>query len=222
MELSHTLEVRPNLFIRAFLKFYGMAPPYDLNTCKLFWGTIGMVVIPPTLLVMAPFIGLAVLSELLQDSRARAKSQRREAFYALSLEERDALAKARLSRSERLDKFSARAGAVWFKVQGTVTWFFRFVIGAIALGCIAYLVVVLINVVPGLPWGDILSIAWKVVLGAIAVLVIAYFLARAFLAWQARRPISPIAKPKKPSVIKATFASIHDHTCANIKVTRDV
>jgi hypothetical protein len=226
MELSHTLEVNPNWFIRFFIWFYDLPRrDPDLNTCKLFWGTIGIAVIPPILLVLSPIIAVVIslswFGNRVTERRRNKRRQELNAFYALSLEEREALVEQKSSRSENLERFAAWAGAVWFKVQGPVTWFFRLLIGAIVLGALAVGIVVLINIVPGLPWGDILSLAWKAVLGAMAVVGVAFLLAKAFLAWQARRPVKPVPaeKPKKPSVIRAVFASIHDHTCANIKVT---
>lgn len=215
MELTHTLEVRKNLYIRAMIRFYGLSAPYELNTCKLFWGGIGMILLPLLFLALSP-IGLSVLGlmwvaeKIKEYNVARHPSHRRR--EVLSPEAREPK-----TRAEWLDKLSVMASAVWFRVQTPVTWFFRVLIGGAILVGVTILVTFLINVLPGLPWSEILSLTWKVLLGAALVVPTIGGLIFAVLRWRGTHPPKPKA-PKKPSVLKAVFASIHDHTCANVKV----
>jgi hypothetical protein len=227
MELSHTLEVRPNLFIRAFLKFYDMKPHDELNTCKLFWGTLGMVTIPPFLLAVSPILLLVFIvgtvGDKIKDASVSRHLEAQEARRRLSPEELqailDAEAAKKSSRAEKLEKFSAIAGAIWFKVQTPVTWFFRALFGFAVLGLLLFGAVALVDWLPTLPWDEILSLTWKVLIGAAVVALIGGVIYLGINAWMKRHPPKPkLDRKKKPSVIKATLNSIHDHTCANIKI----
>lgn len=225
MELTHTLEVEPNWFTRLFFWFYGMGVNEELNTCKLFWGTLGIIVIPPIIVAISPMIALVLalgwIGDTIKDIQSRNQAEARKAYWALTPEERLALDNPPLSqRSQWLTKFSAAAGAFWFKVQGPATWFFRFIVGAAVLAGLVALVVTLIRAVPGLPWGDILTVAWESVAGGVAIVLVIYLIAKLIVAIRAKRPAKPKSpvEDRKPSVIKAVFASIHDHTCANVKV----
>jgi hypothetical protein len=225
MELTHTLEVKPNLFIRAFVKFYDL-PKKDpeLNTCKLFWGGLGMIFIPILILATAPvwipLMGLVWLTERVKESNMQRRQAEREAYYKLPFEERqriEAEKNAPKTRAEWLNKLSSTGSAVWFKIQTPVTWFFRVLIGGIALVGLAALVYLLVTTIPGLPWGEILSLAWKVLLAAIGIALILGGAIYLFGVWREKHP-PKLKAAKKPSVIKAVFASIHDHTCANVKI----
>lgn len=216
MELSHTLEVRPNLFIRAFIRFYDLSYPYDLNTCKLFWGALGMVILPIIGIVLSPIILLVVGLTWFGRKVDQTRTDRRMAYMQFSLEERRQL-EAEASekwRSKLLGKLSEWGGAIWFKVQTPVTWFFRILVGLLALAAVVAIVILATNVLPGLQWGEILPVA-AVAFGVGAGVAVLLVGGGILIQKLAARP----ARPEKPSVIKAVFRSIHDHTCANIKVT---
>ena len=220
MELSHTLEVRPNLYIRAFIKFYQLDAPYNLNTCKLFWGSIGLLVIPIFLLAFSPLIGAAFALTWIGNKIKAADREKRLAYASLSSEERKALRGAKAKPSRRsvwLEKLSANASMIWYKVQTPVTWFFRVFFGLAVLIGLTVLIIWAVGVIPGLPWGDILNFGWRFVLVAGIVVVVAIAIVYGAVKIQDWRESKPI-KPKKQSVIKAMFHSFHDHTCANIKV----
>lgn len=222
-QLTHTLEVKLNLFLRAFIKFYDLKAPYGLNTCKLFWGTLGMITIPPVMLAVSPILLLIVGAAWLDDKANSARAAKRRAYYALSREERYALdnppPKPKSSRAEKLEKFSAWASAVWFKIAMPVTWLFRFSVGVAVLVGAWFLAHLLIDAAESAPWESILPIAGLSLLGAALLTGIGYLAINGYLAWREKHPkkIKP-KKAKKPSVIKAVFASIHNHTCANVEV----
>lgn len=214
MELSHTLEVRPNLFIRSFVKFYGLSKPYDLNTCKLFWGTIGMVVLPILLLALSPLIAIVVplgfAADKVKESNTRRRIEARNAPPAPP-------SRAKRTRADFLTKLSMWGSAFWFKVQTPVTWLFRIVAGAVILAVVVAVILLVIQGIGAISWGAVLPVVGYLLIVAAVLLAIGFFLGRPFLKWLESRPTKP-AKTKKPSVIKAVFNSIHDHTCANIKV----
>lgn len=227
-ELSHTLEVDLNesnvlwrTFIRIFVKFYDLSRPYDLNTCKLFWGGVGLIVLPIILLALSPLIavivGLTLVGDRINDRFRQSASERRAAYRALSEEERYAIDNKKSRRSGWLDKLSTWGSIVWFKVSTPITWFFRFAIGAAVLVALAILVIWAVGVVPGLPWGAMLNVAWKAVLALLVAGLVGFGIGSLFMKWWSNRPEKP-KKDRKPSVLKAIFNSIHDHTCANVRV----
>lgn len=222
-QLSHTLEVKPNLFIQAFIKFYDLKAPYGLNTCKLFWGTLGMIVIPPVLIVLSPLIGLILLMAYLSDkadyARAQARRAEQDAYWKMTYEEQLAYdnppPKPKSSRAEKLEQFSAWAGAVWFKIATPVTWFFRFAVGAAFLFGLILFVPWIAGLAVEVAWGSVLVYAGRFLLGGAIGLGITWLIIK----WREKHPkVSTAKEAKRPSVIKAVFHSVHDHTCANIEV----
>lgn len=215
-DLSHTLEVRPNLFIRAFIKFYDLKYPYGLNTCKLFWGGIGMVILPLVFLALSPLILLLYGAGLLADKAIEARARKWSAYLRLSDAERIELGKLKTTRAEKLEKFSAWASAVWYKIATPVTWLFRIAVGLLVLVALGALVVAAINWAPGVDWGSVLLAAGVFLVAAATIGGIVLGGIYLYATWRERHPKAP--KTKKPSVLKAVFASIHNHTCANVEV----
>lgn len=213
-ELSHTLTVRPNLFIRTYLKFY-KADRRNINTCKLFWGGVGMVVLPPILLVLSPLFllvyGILTIGEKVQEhSRAKGWVEQQLAF-----EPEPEPGPSR--REQWLEWVSIHAPMLWAKIGKPVTWVFRILVGAALIALAAYGVYHLGDLLIGIDWADVLPTLGIVVLGALVFAAVAGSLIFGGMYLHEKyRKTHP--KVQKPSVFKAVFRSIHDHTCARIVV----
>lgn len=221
--LSHTLTVRPNLFIRAYLRFYG-ADSTRINTCKLFWGGVGLVVLPPLLLVVSPIIALIVLGAWADDKlkyRASIRAaERRVAF--LNAPPTPPVETGPSRRERALEWVSIHAPIIWGRIGAPVIWFVRLVVGTALVGGVVYGGYHGIKALLEIGWGDVLAailtaLPWI----GLAIVIIAVILGIlwAYDAWRAAHP-KPV-RAKKPSVFKAVLRSIHDHTCANVQVERD-
>lgn len=226
MELSHTLETKPTLFIRAYLKFYD-ADETAINTCKLFWGGIGMIFLPILALICSPVIGIiaggAWVKDEVEHRSLVARMAKRNRIYSMTPEERELYLHPPKSKRELwLEKAAATMGVIWFKVARPVTWFVRILAGALLLAGLAWLIVTAIDVLPGLPWDSILATAAWVISAVVIACIFFGLVLFLYGAWRESHPakLKP-PKTKKPSLFKAVVSSVHDHTCANVKIVRE-
>jgi hypothetical protein len=201
-ELSHTITMKRNWFLKLFIWFWD-CEGMRLNTCLMFWGTLGMVLLWPLRLLIAAVAPL--FDALAQKATAREIRQRHE-YYNRPLVESKPKGPSRGARI--LTKLADSLGAFWFKFQTPITWAFRILVGLVILGLAGWIVYGLTTVA----WSW--SILWfmleflGVIIGAFALVIGLTYIAD-------RR--SRNKKPKKHT-IRRIYRAVHDHTCANVVV----
>lgn len=200
MELSHKIEVEPNIFIRAYLWLYE-ADKNNINTCKLAWGLIFFL--PVALFVnlfLKPlfFIGDFIGSHLPERERKPARTY--------------VLAEPKESRESKLDRWATKFSMWWS------TWGPRIGIAILALIGAAILTGVVIGVIALLatPLSEILTaiaviLAWVVGMAVAALLIVGLFTLLDTNKARAKR------KGLK-NFFRILGTSFHDHTCARITV----
>jgi hypothetical protein len=198
-DLSHTIVVKPNLFLRLFIWFWDTSGQ-SLNTCLLFWGTLGMLILWPLRL------GVEFAAFVASSIPAR---QRNFADISEETASKPSEPKPPSRLFRLLSAFGHKAGAFWFKFQTPLTWTFRILVGLAILALAVYAVYGLSTV--AWSWAILLKILVTI---AAAAGVIIFGIVLAFVAdkYSRRR------RRSKRHTIRRIYRSVHDHTCANVVV----
>ena len=210
-DLSHTIVVKPNLFIRAFVWFWDCAGA-PLNPCLIFWGTLGMILLWPLRLILGLVALVATALEPLV-RRVHLRNLERAESRPVEVRSISYEPKPPSSLSKLLMRLAHSGSLFWYKFQTPLTWAFRvFVAGA--------LIVLFAFGIYGLS-----TVAWSwtilwvtlefigTILGTVIAVAVFFGTVEFFKARSRQRP---------PKVRKHTFRrimrSVHDHTCANVVI----
>lgn len=199
-QLPHTLEVDRGIAIRLYLWTYA-ANPRRINTCKMFWAFVLMPLVMPFSLLIH---GAGKVLDWWDEHGPAPKSVGR-AYTPPPV-------KTGPSKGERLlEAFSNFMAKVWFRLQPLLKWG-GIAIGALIALALLYLIITNIEAV-GLAFLKVLL--WGIASIAIAAVMvgIVYGLDRLGLFGSLGRKIGGFF-----SLMKQLYRSVHDHTCANVKV----
>jgi hypothetical protein len=199
--------------VRFYLWLYD-ANPRNVDTCKLFWGTVFSPLVLPLvlLLLLAKSVGRA-LGSLLPEREEDEPTELDMMVLARKQEEKHTKRKTREQRLEAVGQFMGR---IWFKISGVLGPVFAFLLPV--LGVLAALALVAFVVFALVVWTHatlhVLLMALLCV-GAVAVIVsLGIGLGELHNHYRRSHPKTR----RNRGLFRKAFDSVHNHTCAKIDV----
>lgn len=201
-QLPHTLEVERGIAVRLYLWTYA-ADPRTINTCKMFWAFVFMAFVLPFSALVHGAAKLFIWIDSKSLDQATGRPHR--PYVAPPI-------KSGPSKGERfLESFSGFMAKIWFKVQPLLKW------GGIAIGVLIGAALLYLFATNAVAVGEFLLKVLLIGLGSVAIaaafVMVCIGLDKLGFFGSIGRKVGGFFR-----LFRQLGRSVHDHTCANVKI----